>query len=316
MRSAHTTRLAYPVAVLVAIASFLLASPAVATTAQESATQPVTPDRWTRSVCREVSTWLKARGDVDARSVATLGELSGGSLRAKAAKARLSRASNEGAEASDEFIKEVKAAGTPNVDGGKQIARTYLRTLADYSDAYKQARKDLARAKTTNVEQFTTTAQEINGTLAADLAAVGVDPVEELRVVPELATGISASCGDVASYLMGTIAAPCQAVLTTTRRLADIDSQQDAAPIDSPQLDALLEEEDRTFIQLRDESAACNVPAVPTPCRKPFEDSQQLANLWNQFISAPFDSPQEDAALTELDRQYDVLRSDLQVMCQ
>jgi hypothetical protein len=311
MRSANRKTL--PVA-LAAAAMFFLTTSAAAWAAGSSA-QPVTPDRWTRSVCREVSTWMKTRGEVDARYVEILGALSSGSLGAKAAKTRLSRAIEQGVDASDGFTKAVRAAGTPNVDGGTQVARSYRTTLADNADAYKQARNDLARAKTSNREHFAATAQEINSTLTADLAAIGVDPVEELRPVPELAAGISASCADVASYLMAKIDAPCQAVLSTARHLADVDNQQDPAPIDSPELDALLVEEERAFGQLQGEFGGCNIPAIPAPCRKPFEDSQQLASLWNQFFNAPVDSPQEAAAETELNRQYDVLRSDLQVMC-
>lgn len=314
MRSARRAGLAYPVAVLAAVATFVLTTSAAAAAADSSTSQLATPDRWTRKVCREVSTWLKARGEVDARSLETLGALSGGSLSAKAAKTRLSRASAEGVEASDEFTKEVKSAGTPNVDGGKQVARSYLATLTDYGDAYKQARKDLARAKTPNREQFAATAQQINSTLTADVAAIGADPVEELRPTPELAAGISASCGDVASYLMNKVDAPCQAVLTTTRHLADVDTQQDTAP-DTPEGTAPFDEEERAFGQLQGEFPGCNIPAVPAPCRKPFEDSQHLADLWNQFFAAPLDSPQEESLEVELNRQYDALRSDLQGMC-
>jgi hypothetical protein len=314
MRSARRAGLAYTAAVLAAIATFVLTTAAAATAADSSATQQVTPDRWTRKVCREVSTWLKARADVDARSLETLSVLSDGSMNAKAAKTRLSRANAAGVEASDEFTQQVKAAGTPNVDGGKQIARSYLATLTDYADAYKQARKELARAQTSNREQFAATAQQINSTLTTDVAAIGVDPVEELRPTPELAAGISASCGDVASYLMSKIDAPCQAVLTTTRHLADVDTQQDTAP-DTPEGAAPFEEEERAFRQLQGEFAGCNIPAVPASCRKPFEDSQHLADLWNQFFAAPVDSPQEESLEAELNRQYDVLRTDLQVMC-
>jgi hypothetical protein len=114
---------------------------------------------------------------------------------------------------------------------------------------------------------------------------------------------------------MSKIDAPCQAVLTTTRHLADVDTQQDIAP-DTPEGAAPFEEEDRAVRQLQGEFAGCNIPAVPASRRKPFEDSQHLADLWNQFFEAPVDSPQEESLEAELNRQYDVLRTDLQVMCQ
>lgn len=313
MRAPWSIWVKYSFGLLAAATAIVFASPTGA--ADAAATEQVTPDRWTRSVCREVSTWLKTRGEVDARFLETLGGLSDGSLSAKAAKTRLSRVTTQGVEATDRFIKEVKEARTPSVEGGKQVARSYLTTLADYSDAYKQARKDLARAKTKNTEQFTTTAQQINGTLAAELASIGLDPVEELRPVPELAAGISASCGDVASYLMTKIDPGCQDVLTTARHAADVDSQEDTVPVESPQFDQLLEDEERTLGQLETELGACNVAAVPAPCRRPFEDSQQLPRLWNEFIASPLDSPQEEALEAELNRQYDAFRSDIQSMC-
>ena len=299
-----------------AATAFVAVAPAGALEMDESAAEQVTPERWTRSVCREVSTWLKARGDVDTRFAETLSGLSGGTLSAKAAKTRLSRATAEGVAASDSFAKEVKAAGTPKVDGGKQVARAYVKTLADYGDVYKQARTDFARAKTANKERFITTAQEINGTLAADLAAVGIDPVEDLRAVPELALGITASCGDVASFLMTKIDQPCQAALTTARHLSDINTQGEGVPLDSPQFEALGQELLRTFSQLQNEvGGTCNVSSVIAPCRRPFEDAQHTVELWKQFPTTDPASPQGEALVNELTRQFEVLRTDLQSMC-
>jgi hypothetical protein len=292
-------------------AVFLVAASAPAATP----TRPVTPDRWTRSVCQDISTWLKASGDAETGTVAALGGLESGELKTKAAKARLARTISQGAEATDRLVKDVKSAGTPQVNNGKQVVSGYVQTLSDYGKAYAKGRTAVSRAKTRDKQQFATTAQQVNSTLVGDLNAVGVDPVEELRAVPELAAGITASCGDVAAYLTAKIDAPCQAALTTARHAADVDNQEDTVPEDSPQLEALVDDEERTLGQLKNELGACNVPAVVAPCRKPFETAQQLKPLWDQIQNAPLDSPQEQAAEDELNRQYDILRSDLPAMC-
>jgi hypothetical protein len=292
----------------------VLASPAAADGTVPSASSQ-TPDRWARLVCRDVSTWLKARGEAETVTVQALGALSAEDVTAKTAKARLMRASDQAAQATNEFIDDVKAAGIPNVNGGKQLARAYARTLTQYGEAYEQARTAYTKAGAADRQQFAAKAQEINGALAADLAAVGIDPVEELRAFPDIAAAISASCGDVATYLGAKIEPPCQAVLSTARHLADVDSQERPLPEDSPQYEALVDEEFRSFGQLQGEFGGCNVAGVPAPCRKPFETSRHLSEVWDQYQASALDSPQEQALLDELVRTYDGLRNELQAIC-
>lgn len=300
--------------VTVAIAEMMWTSPAPAMTRAPSP-KSQTPDRWTRLVCRDVSTWLKARGEAEAGTVQALGALSAGDVNPKTAKARLVRGSNRAVQATDEVVDDVRAAGTPNVNGGKQVVRAYVRTLSQYGDAYEQARAAFNKARSADGQQFAAKAQEINGALAADLAAVGVDPVEELRAVPEITAAITASCGDVATYLGTKVEAPCQSVLNTARHLADVDGQERPLPDDSPQYEALVDEEFRAFGQLQNEFGSCNVTGVPAPCRKPFDTSRHLSEVWDQYQASALDSPQEQALLDELTRTYDALRNDLAAMC-
>jgi hypothetical protein len=301
----------YSAAVIVAATTVYVAAPA----ATASPARPVTPDRWTRSVCENVSMWLKARGEAETAALEALGGLDSGALKPKAAKARLARAITRGGEATDRLVKDVKAAGTPQVTNGTQVASGYAQTLGDYGKAYAKGRTALARAKTRDKQQLATTAQQVNSTLAGDLNAVGVDPVEELRAVPELATGITAACGDVAAYLMAKVDPPCQTALSTARHAADVDSQVIATPEDAPGGQALFDEEDRSITQLRNDLAACNVPAIPTACRKPFQTAQGIPDLWNQFVESASGSAQEQALDDELVRQFNGLRTDLTAMC-
>jgi len=300
--------------VTVAIAEMTWMSPAPALTTGPSG-KSQTPDRWTRLVCRDVSTWLKARGEAETTTAEILGSLSTGGVTAKSAKARLVRENDQAARATDELVDNVKAAGTPTVSGGRQLARAYIRTLTQYGDAYELARTAFTKTGSADSRQFAAKASEINGALAGDLAAVGLDPVEELRAVPEIAAAITASCGDVASYLGARFEPPCQSVLSTARHLADVDSQEGPLPEDSTQLQPLVDEEFRSFGQLQNEFGGCNVAGAPAPCRKPFETARHLSEVWNQFQASVVDSPQEQALYDELTRTYDALRNDLGAMC-
>jgi hypothetical protein len=300
--------------VTVAIAEMMWMSPAPALSTARSE-KPQTPDRWTRLVCRDVSTWLKARGEAETGTVQALGALKAGDVNPKTAKTGLMRANDRAVRATDEVVDDVRGAGTPNVNGGKQVVGAYVRTLRQYGDAYERAHTAFTKAGTADRQQFSAEAQEIDGALEADLAAVGVDPVEELRAVPELAAAITSSCGDVATYLGVKVEPPCQAVLTTARYLTEVDAQEAPLPDDSPQLDSLVDEELRAFGQLQTEFGGCNVAGVPAPCQKPFETARRLAEVWNQYWAAALDSPEEQALYDELIRTYDALRNDLAAMC-
>jgi hypothetical protein len=293
------------------MAVLVLVSPAAEVHAAESRARPVTPDRWMRSVFREVSTWLTTRGEVEARISETLGALAG-DLRAQRAKTRLTRATARGVDASDRLVNEVKSVGTPNINGGKQIESGFLKALSAYGHAYKQARAEFIREKTPDKQQFAIAAQQINGRL---VPKVSTDPMEGLRGVPELAVVINGYCGDVASYLAAKIDPSCRVALDTTQHLVDVENQYGATPGDSPDGDALLVEEDRVLGQLRTQLGGCNVAGLPGPCRKVFETAQHLADVDNQAVQSAEGSAQSQALYDELARQFDVLRSDVTAVC-
>jgi hypothetical protein len=310
MNPAHRIVRAYGFPAFAAAAMLFVSAPAVAPAHRDvSAARPVTAERWTRSVCRDVSTWLKTKGEVEARISETLSALGGG-MSAETAKRRLRRAMTRGQEASDRFISDIKAAGTPTLAGGKELAATYLKALDSYRDAYDQARTELQRTKTTG-QQFTMQAQQINGSL---VQRVGTDPVEPLRAAPELVRAISGYCLDVASYLAAKIDPPCRAALDTTQQLVDVENRYAAAPADSQDGLSLLLEEDRVTGQLRNQLTACTRAGLPGPCRKVFETAQRLVDIDQQIASDP-NSPQAQPLSDEWARQFDGLRSDAAAVC-
>jgi hypothetical protein len=317
MRPLGRLRLRHWIGMVAATTTVVLGlTPTAGAVALEASAKPVPADRWTGSVCGAVSTWLKAKGDVEARVSETLGDLGAGDVRAKAAQTRLTRANARAVAATDRLIDEVRSAGTPSVNGGKQLASDYLKTLSEYRDAYKHAGAALADAKTGDTQQFLTAAQQVNGDLAGDLAEVGTDPIEELRAVPDLTPTITAVCGDVASYLVAKIDPACRTTLDTTQRLPDLTSQYLAAAPNSPQESSLFDQMDQlVFGQFRPQLAACNVNGLPGSCRRVFQTSLHLAEAWNLFVNSEEGSPLERAQKDDVTRTGDALRGDLQGVC-
>jgi hypothetical protein len=294
----------------------LLGSPVEAATREASEISLEPADRWVGSVCGAVSSWLKARKDVETRMSGTLGDLTAGDVRAKTAKTRLTRAIEHGVDATSRFTKSVKAAGTPSVTGGKQLTSAYLKTLAEYGDAYKESRAALDRAQTRSAQQLAAAAQLANGNLAADLAEICTDPVEELRAAPELTTAINGACGDVATYLVAKLDPPCRALLDTAQGLPDLTTQFLAAAPGSPQETSRFDDmSSAVFGQLRNQLEACNVAGLPGACRTVFQTTQRLAEVWNQVGASEEGSPREQTEKDELARQADALRTQLQTVC-
>jgi hypothetical protein len=199
-------------AVTVGVLVSLTLAPAAAATADRPT--PANPERWMRSVCRDVSSWFDATDKSEGRITDAVETLRNSDGIPKATKTRLVDATAKGAEASDELVAGVRSAGVPKLAEGKQVAGAYLKVFTGYRDAYEQSRKAYQHTRTRDKQQFLAAVETIEADRAADLQEVGFDPVEELRSVPELAAAIDsqAPCGDVESYLNTAIPAAPVAV--------------------------------------------------------------------------------------------------------
>jgi Septum formation len=188
-------------AVTVGVLVSVTLAPAAAATADRPT--PANPERWMRSVCRDVSSWFDATDKSEGRITETVERLKNSDGTPKATKTRLVDATASGAKASDELIAGVRSAGVPKLADGKQVAGAYLKVVTGYRDAYEQSRTAYQHTRTRDKQQFLAAVETIEADRAADLQEVGLDPVEELRGVPELAAAIDsqAPCGNVESYL-------------------------------------------------------------------------------------------------------------------
>jgi hypothetical protein len=272
-----------------------------ATVSPAAAKTAVNPDRWTRSVCHDVSSWLDQRTAMGTQVQAVLGDLAAGKVSAKAAKKRLAQAYAKGAAASAALLKSVKAAGTPKVTNGKTVASQYVETLSGYANADKTAATTFAKDKATSGEEIAAAAQQVNTKLASDVAVVGTDPIEDLRPVTELATSLAAACTAVETYLVKSIDAPCRAAVDSVQTVLDAETRFQATAEGSPEEEAANTAFMDASHNLRSTLGGCNVPGVASGgCRTVLQTAQGFVDAENRFETTAVGSPEETTANNDM----------------
>ena len=121
------------------------------------------PDEWAGNVCAALTPW---RGQIDNLNAAAQRRVSAAALLA-------------GAESATESARvAVAAAGTPDVEGGEQVARRFVEALAAGRDAYAGARTDLQALPTADAEAFYDGVVAVMGRLNDAYARSAVDTTE------------------------------------------------------------------------------------------------------------------------------------------
>jgi hypothetical protein len=272
----------------------------------------VTPERWTRSVCGAVSTWLDQRTAVATQVQAVLGDLASGKLPPKVAKKRLAAAYAKGAVASAALLKSVKAAGIPKVTNGKTVASQYIATLSGYANASKTAATTFAKDKSTSADEINATVQQLQTKLESDVAIVGTDPIEDLRSVSELTTSLAAACTAVETYLAKAIDAPCRATVDSAQTVLDAEDRFQAAAEGSPEEDAANTAWMDASHNLRSTLGGCNVPGVASVgCRTVLQTAQTYVDAENRFETTAVDSPEEATANNDMSTALTQLASQI-----
>jgi len=286
--------------VVTVLVSALVAGPTAAGWAA-GPSAAVSPDRWVRSVCRDVSSWLNQRAAMDTQVQGVLADLAAAKISAKVARQRLAKAYANGAAASTELAKSVKASGTPKVTDGRTVASQYLESLSGYADAYRTAATTFAKDKAKSAAEITAAAQQVNTTLAADVAVVGRDPIEDLRPVSELANSLSAACTAVETYLVKSIDAQCRGAVDTVQSVLDVETQFESAAEGSPEEEAANTAFFDAVHNLRSTLGGCNVPGVASgACRTVLQTAQGFVDASNRFEAASIDSPEETTASNDM----------------
>lgn len=224
--------------VVAAVASGALVAPAAASekTVSPKTAEPVSPDRWMRSVCRSVLDWLETTDELDLRIFNAIEDLETDELAPRVARKRLVGASEKAVEATEELVKEVKSAGRPRVDGGKSIARDYVATLKEYRDVYRSSRDAFAEQKPRDQDAFIDGVTEIDDARWEDFKVIGLDPLEELRPVPELASAIDSesACGELDAFLRSFVSFAPVDVGDCVEILADFLDELEAVDCEEP----------------------------------------------------------------------------------
>lgn len=141
----------------------------------------VTPQAWAGSVCSAVAPWRARIAELNTQlqqqmSVATT---------AGQAQRGLTDLFSGAESVSESARLAVEAAGTPDVDGGAEIAGRFAGTLAAARDAYSHARRDVEAMATVDAPAFYGQVKTVLETLQKEYSAGALDvsgvESEELR---------------------------------------------------------------------------------------------------------------------------------------
>jgi len=132
------------------------------------------PDEWAGEVCAALKPW---RGKIDSLNASAQRSVSSATSPAQTRDGLLELLS--GAESATESARNaVASAGTPDVDGGADVARRFEGALAGARDAYARARVDLQALPTQDADAFYDGVVAVVGRLGEAYASSALDTTE------------------------------------------------------------------------------------------------------------------------------------------
>jgi hypothetical protein len=150
----------------------LLAVPVVAcVTLAAGCGGPVAPRTWVTSVCQSLAPWrtsisrLNSTAQVEMASARTPQDT----------RSRVLSLLDGAQQASERARAAVDAAGVPDVDGGAEIERRFVASLAAVRDAYARAAAAVGTLSTTDPAAFYSGVAAAMNRLATDYQSAGVD---------------------------------------------------------------------------------------------------------------------------------------------
>jgi hypothetical protein len=132
------------------------------------------PDEWAGKVCAALTPW---RSKIDSLNASAQHAVSAAISPAQTRDGLLELLA--GAESATESARAaVASAGTPDVDGGEDVARRFEHSLAGARDAYARARTDLQALPTQDADAFYDGVVAVLGRLSEAYASSAVDTTE------------------------------------------------------------------------------------------------------------------------------------------
>jgi hypothetical protein len=151
-----------PAARLVAVALVAL----MALLAPAATAGAASPHQWAHSVCGSLDSWVNTVGKASAK-VAASKPTSAANVRKKLTKL-LALTQRE----TKSLLSDLRAAGRPDVPGGKQIAATLREGFAQVASSIAGARKTLAKVPTKDPSAFMDGARSVQDALESGLEGV------------------------------------------------------------------------------------------------------------------------------------------------
>jgi hypothetical protein len=133
-----------------------------------SSSSGVSAGAYVKSICQAVGPFEK---DVQSRSAA-ISNLGSGTSAAQGKKALQNFLSAVVAD-TDAAINKLKAAGTPNVNNGKQIEAAIVSAFTQLKTALTTANKSAASLPTSSPQAFKTAAQQLGSTITSSMSGIG-----------------------------------------------------------------------------------------------------------------------------------------------
>jgi hypothetical protein len=129
------------------------------------------PDEWAGRVCAALKPW---RSEIENLNATAQREVSAAGTPTQV-RTELLRLLDGGRSATESARASVAAAGTPDVDGGAEVAGRFVGALAGTRDAYARARTDLEALPTADSKTFYDGVVAVMTRLTQDYARSGVD---------------------------------------------------------------------------------------------------------------------------------------------
>lgn len=129
------------------------------------------PEAWAGQVCDALLPW---RARIDQLNARTKEQMAAATTPAQT-QANLLELLAGGEAASETARAAVVAAGTPDVDGGAEVAGSFAASLTQVRDAYAHARVDVAALSTGDPGTFYSGVVSVMTTLNAEYARSGLD---------------------------------------------------------------------------------------------------------------------------------------------
>lgn len=140
----------------------------------------VAPRTWVTSVCRALAPWRAQIGTLNQTAQSEMA----GAKTPQDTRTHLLTLLSSAEGASEQARAAVAAAGPPDVDGGAEIERRFVRALAGVRDAYHRADQTIVGVSTADATAFYAAVGAAMKQLDTDYSAAGLDT--DKLISPEL----------------------------------------------------------------------------------------------------------------------------------